>query len=352
MTQSQRKRLLLLATDRYSININDFYMFFRRTEHEIVGLLHHVSCPRKSWWRDNRFSDPARDSIFDPMNYDALSLISWSNAAELPALLDRIDFDYVCMGNGTGSDHQVAIEHVGRDRCLFTEYGWLPWSSHFYIARGGCGNCSDIATMKREDISKKPVNERGIREARKRIRGGWPVLSRGFVYVPLQKDVNDFKFTLTHFKSNEQFLDFVHEIVPKRTPVWVKRHPLYKKEYDFKKYGRFVDISSKNLNKAHIYRRMSAMVCINSTSILEALLFGGNVFAYGDDIYRDKDVVHFGVDQKDEFATRLAAEAPCDRIDRFVSLLLDRQVDRSRCVGDDTEYIENHYWNQTLACTS
>ncbi len=342
------KKLVLLATDRYSINANDFYMFFRRSDHEIVALLHHVNCPSKSWWANNRFPDPAREGLFDPMGFERLRLLSWANADELLARLDELVFDYVCMGNGSGAEQQRVIAHLGSERCLFSEYGWLPWSRHFYISREGCGYASEITEIDETALEHQPVSERGIANLRKEFRWGWPVLRRNFIYVPLQKDTNDFKFAFTSFHSNEEFLDFVHEIVPPKMKVLVKEHPMYRRHYDLSKYGRFINVSGRRLSKASLYRRMAAMIAINSTSILEAILFGGKVFAYGQDLFLNKGLVHFCVTDPHEFATRLEQPQDDERCKAFISLLLERQVDRLRCLNNDLEYVRNHYWNRAL----
>jgi len=343
------KRLVLLATDRYSINVNDFFMFFRRSDHRIVALVHHEKCPRKSWWINNRFGDPARRGIFDPMPFDKLPLEPWSTAEQMLAAIDRLDFDFVCMGNGSGAEQQRLIEHIGRDRCLFNEYGWLPWSAHFYISRGGCGSASDVTQMTAADLSTQPVRQQELERLRESFDRGCPVRHRDYVYVPLQKDVNDFKFRSTHFASNEQFLDFIHEVVPRRFPVLVKHHPLYEKRYDLRRYGRFHDISDiPHLNKLSLYQHMRAMVCINSTSILEAILFGGKVFAYGKDLFLNKDLVYWNVTEPAEFATCLDSPAGGGCGDQFVSLLIDRQISRRRCVDNHVDYIRSHYWNRQL----
>lgn len=344
------KKLVLLATDRYSININDFYMFYRRTGHQIEALVHHTNCPEKKWWAEGRFPDPAREKLLDPLDLDRLKLVPYSEPDEVPGLLDGLDFDYVCMGNGNAEEHRRVVDHIGIERCLFTEYGWLPWSKNFYISRGGCGVRSEIRDVDAATLDRQPLREAAVEGFRRTLSKGWPVLRKGFVYVPLQKDVNDFKFTFCNFQNNVEFLDFIHGIVPRGMRIVVKEHPLYRQHYDYAKYGRgrFTDISDKKLNKAMLYRNMAAMICINSTSILEALAFGGKVFAYGEDLYMNKDLVHFRVTDSSEFERLLGTDQSRERCDRFISLLMERQVDRRRCLTEDRDYIEGHYWNRAI----
>lgn len=340
---------MLLATDRYSININDFYMFYRRTEHEIVALLYHINCSEKPWWKHNAFADPARNKLYDKMDFESLRLIPWHDTEYLLNSVEFIDFDYICMGNGSAAEQQELIKKVGIDKCLFAEYGWLPWSEHFFISRKGTGFNSEISDLTEESLKSVKIRESEIEKLKNNFKKGRFFFKKDFIYIPLQKDVNDFKFNFTHFASNEEFLDFIHEIVPKDIQVLVKEHPLYRRHYNYKKYGRFIDISDKNLSKARIYKRMLGMVCINSTSILEALMFGGRVFAYGQDIFLNKKLVHFQIDSTTEFEKCLNIPVSKTTAKAFISLLLERQINRKRCINNDEAYISQHYWNQALS---
>ncbi|MEM6531798.1 MAG: hypothetical protein AAF654_04210 [Myxococcota bacterium] len=339
------KRIVLLATERYCINMNDFYMFFRRSEHEIVAILYERKVAERAYWQDNHFSQAARLSVYDPMDFNAHRFLPWDRASDLLAKLDALSFDYVCMGNGNAEAQKAVVEHLGREQCLFSEYGWLPWNEHFYISRGGCGLESELREYTAEDLRAQPIHSSALESLRMVFNRGKSVPNRSFVYVPLQKDVNDFKFLSSPFDSNEAFLDFVHEVVPGDYEVWVKTHPLYPKEYDLQKYGRFRDISNADYRKDQLYKTMAAMVCINSTSVLEALLFRQRVAAYGDDIFVGKDLVRFRPMDGQCFNEMLGTRQNGDQCDRFISLLLERQVHRSRCVEDGEAYVRGHYWN-------
>ena len=342
------KNIVFLATSRYSINIDDLYMFYRRTPHKIKAILYHYSVAYKKWWMDNYFVDPARNNLYDSIDFNKHKFIPWYDAESACKILEHLDFDYLCMGNGSGFDQQKIINHVGLEKCLFSEYGWLPWSDNFYLSRGGCGINSDITLMDETRLKIHNVNHEEITKLRGKYDNGNPLKEKDFIYVPLQKDLNDFKFNSSPFTNNENFLDFIHEIVPSELTVFVKPHPLYKKAYDFSKYGRFRDISNENFNKASLYRSMSAMVCINSTSILEAILFDANVFAYGYDIFCNKGLVNFRIMDPSEFRRLVDQKPDVDIGQKFISLLIQRQIDRKRCLRNDGQYINSHYWNRNL----
>lgn len=325
-------------------------MFYRRTEHEIVALVYQRGCPEKSWWRRGRFNDPARNGMVDPLDFNSLKLIEWIDSEDLISALQNLNFDYVCLGNGSGRAQQLAIQHFGRDKFLFSEYGWLPWSDNFYIARNGCGFDSDIAGMDALEISGQEIDKAGIEGFREKLSSGRGIRERDFIYVPLQKDVNDFKFNYCEFDSNVAFLRHVNNVVPSHYQILVKEHPLYRQHYDYAELGsgRMFDISDKSYSKTSLLENMAAMVCINSTSILEALAFDATVFAYGADIYCDKEIVHYRTPDRATFELLLAEKAGSDQSSRFVSLLLQRQINRQRCLDNDREYIDNHFWNNAI----
>lgn len=343
-----RKKLVLVATDRYSININDFYMFYSRTNHKIVAILYNTKCKQKSWWLRNSFKDTARNNIYDKMDFNSIPLIEWIDVDSLLDKTSQLDFDYLCMGNGSGEDQKKLIEHIGIDRCLFSEYGWLPWNEHFFISRKGVGYQSEITFINENHLNSIEIDTYQIEKIKKKFNKGWFTFNKDFVYVPLQKDINDFKFNFTDFRNNEEFLDFIHEIVPKNIFVLVKEHPLYRKYYNYSKYDRFIDISNPIYNKYNIYDNMLGMICINSTSIIEALMFGANIFVYGKDLFLNKNLVNYGIHEKSEFEERLFRKTNVSNHLKFISLLLERQISRKKCIENDYNYISNHYWNQYI----
>ena len=355
-TLTQRRRILLLAPRRYATNVDDLWMFFSRSEHEVVGILEERSLRWTRWWRANRYlsidgaAHGARDHLWDPIDFSDTRTQTYSNERTLRSRLDAIEFDYLAMGNGSGELQQAAVDHVGRERCLFTEYGWLPWPANFYISRDGCGMRSEIASIDADalgQVERRPSELSTLRDSF--AYGRQPNLEPGrFIYVPLQKDVDDFKFDFCRFDSNVEFIDFLTSVVPPDYTIAIKQHPLFVRTLPLERWERVVEITADDLDKAWIYRSMAAMACINSTSILEAILFGGTVFAFGEDLFLNKGLVHFDVRGADDFAARLHRRPDRERCDRFLSLLLERQITRRRCIENDRDYIARHYWNRQL----
>lgn len=341
------KKIILLGVNRHAISINDFFMFFSRTNHEIV----HIFFPKgktknKNWWFDGKRKDAARDNSVDYIDKSKYSITYWENINTVINKIESIDFDYICMGNGTDKDQLELISRVGIDKILFSEYGWLPWSKNFYISRMGCGYDSEITKLTEKDISKVDIIESELESLKLSYDKGNDLLYNNFYYVPLQKDVNDFKFTFTDFKSNQEFIDHIHNIVPNEYSILIKCHPLYKKKYNLP--PRFIDITDLNINKHSIYSKMKGMICINSTSILESILFSKKTFVYGKDLFLNKNLVSFNIRGMDEFKIEASQNPNPDICKRFISLLISRQVDRKKCTSNDYSYVDNHYWNNNI----
>ncbi len=342
-------KLILFGTYRHAISINDYYMFFSRTSHKIVKIYF----PRdqvvaREWWDAGKRVDKARDSIVDLIEKSLPSIYEWNDLKTVIAEMKEIEWDYCLLGNGNSVDQKKLIDTFGVEKFLFSEYGWLPWSSHFYISRLGSGFDSEIAKASKNDLNKIQIRNEEIKDFHRSLDKGISCNFGNFIYVPMQKDVNDFKFDFTRFESNLEFLQSIEEYIPHDLTILVKRHPLYPVKYDLSFSDRMVDITHWNINKHEIYQKMKAMACINSTSILEGLSYGKKVFAYGEDIYLNKGLVEFDVSSRESFEMKLAEETDSELCLRFVSLLFERQINRHRCVAGDTKYLEGHYWNLNL----
>ena len=110
-----------------------------------------------------------------------------------------------------------------------------------------------------------------------------------------------------------------------------------------------IDITHANINKHKLYTKMKAMICLNSTSILEALSYNKKVFSYGDDLYVGKDITYHKIKDASAFEKLLVRKDEGDRPLKFVSLLMSRQIDRAKCCSRKyNSYVNNHYWNKCI----
>lgn len=315
----------------------DFDLLFRKSKHEIVNVLYHESTQSKSWFNSGIYTASTRNGIATKLK--SLPHTNWSTYSQLLNKINKIDFDYLCLGNGN-DDVGIALQRDLNCKFLFSEYGWLPWGQCFYVDNKGVGKNSSIF---HHDLNVPDAKPEELSAIKRSFNNGNPIPFKKFIYVPLQVDTptsdgkKDFKFKYTQFENNASFLQFVATVVPKEWTILVKKHPASKG--NLKLPSGMIDISDSKLNKHELYSRMDAMMCINSTSAIEALLFNKPVFTYGQDIFCNKGLTHEQVGA-DQFVSLLAMEPK--NASKFISLLLQRQVYRHLCQNQD--YINSHYW--------
>jgi hypothetical protein len=345
-------RIAIVASHRYAINANDFYMFFAQSEHDVVGVFLHQDTKSLPWFKRQAKPDRARSDCFMPFDLDLLTW--WGDERALMRELTALGADYICMGNGSDPLGQLLCENFPGERLLFSEYGWFPWNQCFYISRYGTATESELARMTMKEIDSLPMNAEEICAGADMVRdamrghGDVPVCDEGYVYVPLQVDVGDFKFGLTEFENNSEFLDFIDRMIPADQEIWVRNHPLNKMPIDVSSWKRFRDISGIEFNKHELYSAMSSMVVINSTSALEALAYHKPVFVYGDDVFTGKGICWENVTEPSVFVECSKAARDSARSDRFLALMKRYQVNRLSCLREGVDYVRRHYWNNCL----
>lgn len=342
-------RILIVGTQRYSINMCDFDLMFRQSEHEVVKVLYHSSTARKAWFKTGKPCPGNRGGISTRLlNHPHQS---WSRHSDLLKKIDGTDFDYLCLGNGNDPPGKI-IQSKIKTNFLFSEYGWMPWKGCFFIDEKGAGALSALRYMKISDMKIDKDRSVEIATMKKQFDSGKPVTFDNFVYVPLQVDTPmsdgkpDFKFQFTGFKNNKEFLETIIKIVPKDMKILVKKHPSARAGVPRTDAENVINISKMDLNKFELYRKMKAMIAINSTSVLEGLLFRKHIFTYGDDVFSGKGVTHEHIKDPDKFAKILRSDPQIENGKRFINCLLQRQVHRAKC--NDVEYVRSHYWNQAL----
>jgi len=340
-------KIIIIATKRYSINACDFDLMFRSTEHEVVGVLWHSSIARKGWFKTGKYKPSVRNSIVTKLT--DLPNRSWSSHSQLADQIGKLDSDYICLGNGN-DDTGKWLQNKIKAKFLFSEYGWLPWNECFYIDDQGAGPLSSIRQAGITELRGAPDNPVEYKYIKNKWNVGSAVGYRDYIYVPLQVDTPtsdgkpDFKFRFTPFKNNHQFLEHIRKVVPPGIKILVKNHPANNKPTRVP--SGMVDISKAKINKLDLYQHMKAMVAINSTSVLEAMLVERPVFTYGEDIFTQKGLTFEKVADRAQFASLLRCEPPKDAR-AFINRLLERQAYRHR-LRDDDGYRKNHYWVRTL----
>lgn len=218
---------------------------------------------------------------------DRLRAVAVGRKAHYDRVLGRFRPDLVMIWNGQAEHQQDFMaclsESAGCD-VLFLECGWFPQRDYFYWDQLGVNASSSLAgrapplldDAQREQIRawKRDYTEayRGAAERRKQI------------LVPLQVDTDSNVTLHSPFASMAEFLRHLDQVVRPDYQVVVRPHPLGN-------YPYAISSGSENFRidrHTPLYELIASseyVIGINSTVLLEALVFDKKVYAFGRGIF-------------------------------------------------------------------
>lgn len=191
--------------------------------------------------------------------------------------IDRINPDVCITWNGNSDGDQQFINYVGRDKMIFGELGFFGhYDKTCYFDRCGVNTrhsiigrkFSDEVTTEVEDINSKLIQHY------KKNR----IFSSSFIFVPLQDETDT---QITQFSPFSSMDDFVHHVFDifrfDSRPILYKRHPLAPSHISIK-HPRLIEVTED----VHHYIPYADLVFgLNSTVMVESLLYHSNVVTYG-----------------------------------------------------------------------
>lgn len=332
-------KILIVSTKRYSINACDFDLFFRNSSHEIVSVLYHRSIEKKSWWNNLKNCPAHRSGVMTKLKKH--KCIKWDTKEDLLNKINKIEFDYLCLGNGN-DEIGLFLQKKLNCKFIFSEYGWLGTPEVFFFDTKGCGAYSSIRDLNLDE--ELPAKQDDMDYVKQKLKKGNSVDLDNFIYIPLQVDSptsdgkKDFKFLFTKFNSNDELLRYIQKIIPKDIKVLVKNHPSSTKPTKIP--SGMIDISNLKLSKYELYSKMMAMIAINSTSVLEAMLFSKPIFTYGEDVFSGHNLTYENIANTDDLLNKIKTNVDYSK---FLGCLFKRQINRIRCF--DKNYVLSHCWN-------
>lgn len=246
-------------------------------------------------------------------------LITAESLDALEEILDGWSPEAVFVWSGAT---QIDQEVVGASRargvpCRFAELGWFPQSKTIHFDSEGTNARSSI---RRLDLSTTPVDARldaWLTQRRAEMAAPAPEL-RDYIFVPLQ-DVRDCNITLgSPYATMDAFVSALAERFCEETIV-VRPHP------------NFSDVILTPRPNVHVRRDGSihpwlqhakAVVGINSTALLEALIYGKASHSVGVGLTTGLHVLYESADVESiELHTEIDA-ARLDRVRRLLSELI------------------------------
>jgi hypothetical protein len=177
--------------------------------------------------------------------------------------------------------------------CYYAELGWLPQANHMYIDPEGPGGRSKLSNTMWVG---RPDSE--LCKTMDAIKFYYPEKPKHkdmpgeYILIPLQiEDDTSILYDSPLFKTMESLIGFVHWHFSDY-PIIVKPHPLSKKTHKLPTEN--VKWAPKEASFCELAQHAKAIIGINSTCLIESLVFNKPVGALGKSVATNKGVMYDG----------------------------------------------------------
>lgn len=210
--------------------------------------------------------------------------------------------DRVIIFNGFAPQSSGATAFISRRfDTYFVERGWLPQDGNIYIDKIGLGGRSSLAdknlsVLDFDTVSSSNYEERidlNISRLKEIFKPGNSPGIGDYILVPLQLE-HDTSITLDspHFKTMVSLVDFVtRRFIDYRNRIIVKTHP-YGPPFN---YPGVTVVSDVKMNTLAYYAK--AIIGINSTSLIEALVHEKPIISFGRSILSGTSGIFIDADE-------------------------------------------------------
>ena len=243
--------------------------------------------------------------------------------------IDAFKPDRLIIFNGMAKESSGATHYLkAKYKTFFVERGWLPQAHSIYIDQQGLGGRSSLATA---DLSDTKLLSKRVEVAVNTLRDscydtkGHPELGE-YILVPMQLE-HDTSIVLDspYFKTMASLLAFVRKSFPTEKVI-VTMHP--KAPVPVALPSGFVNIPG--LKTMDLAKTARAIIGINSTSMLESLLFRKPVGFLGKSVISGTSMVAYGPELTLQFPRNLLDRFKPDiqRVDAAIYTLMNKQFNR------------------------
>ena len=269
-----------------------------------MRILFHVGVgnldrPHRWGFVNTNFSNLAR--TFERLGHECLVYAHPSAKTNQPfhktiysSTVNKIEFkpDWVFTWNGVSEGDQEITKMFGEDKMIFGELGFFDHYSTLYFDFKGVNGKSENLTQELSEFS--PVIYQQILKKYHKLR----TFTEPFIFIPLQ-DEGDTQITkYSPFTKMQQLIDYVCEMYKNSDiKILYKKHP----KVDCKIIPGRNCIEVKD-NIHHFLPYADKVIGINSTALLEALIYHNRVVTIGKGISSRKLVG----DEHKQYITHLA----------------------------------------------
>ena len=212
-------------------------------------------------------------------------------------ILNQFQPDKIVIWNGL-MDYQSCFISIAKkinplQEFSFLEAGWFPQKNTYYSDPKGVNAASTIAEATPLSLSKQQVSDIKKWKIQYRSRNGsHKICDKGYYFVPLQLE-SDTNITLfSPFKNMSSFLQWVVENTDCQTPIITRPHPLSRIDHDDLNNLNDRIYVDKNTPLHKLIAESRAVIGINSTVLLESLIYEKPTIALGQGLFQSSKAIH------------------------------------------------------------
>lgn len=248
-----------------------------------MGWEYEYICPRNTG-----YFTLYQESEILPIPEEKYHISTWYTQPQtLFKVIEEFKPNVILMHNGNHPAVQQIITLLKEKYSIpivFSELGWFPQKQHIYFDSCGTNGKSDIAKKSYSEFTGKTLYKPSRRPFSKHIA------NNVLLVLQLENDTNFFEFN-PYFKSNFEFIRYVRQSLPSSIDLYVKIHPLDHNAHIYDCFKQNSQITFVNDDIQQLLPKMSAVIAINSTVLLEALDFPLNIYKCGNSILDNKELV-------------------------------------------------------------
>lgn len=250
----------------------------------------------------------------------------------VPPLIDRFRPDRIIMWSGNFHYQRKMLKWIRdngyAEKIIFCEVAWFSQKEFIYFDPLGVNSRSSICGKQYAPLGAHQLTK--LKQWQDRYRNKHyseklPLFSDKRIFVPLQVDTDTSISLSSPFSSMQDFVEFLEGWIPADYEVTFKVHPKATYKYPLGSNRSNFHFMASGGVEGYL-AQADIVLGINSTVLLEGLVMGKRVVAFGDGVFTDCGVVEKAGKESDPFVTLNPTIDEESRNSFLYHLVFDRQV--------------------------
>ncbi|MFD1217806.1 capsular polysaccharide export protein, LipB/KpsS family [Microbulbifer celer] len=213
-----------------------------------------------------------------------------------------------------------------RQKFSFLESGWFPQKNTYYSDPEGVNAASSLSRVSPPPLT--PEQTAKIKKWKEQYRdsyGAPKICDKGYYFIPLQLETDTNITLFSPFKSMEELLLWVLENTDSERTIIVRPHPLSDCDHkEFSKLSDRIQVDGKTPLQS-LLAESHAVIGINSTVLLESLIFEKPTIALGQGVFQHSKAIYLQP-QDTPIPRKLDSTfSPIEKQEAFLYYLKERQ---------------------------